>query len=248
MKKIGILIFFIFSYYYANKIIEYSSNNNKIISSIDEYANEVDVSCIEGSINNDGVILSYSGLIVDKNKSYINMKGNTFNKDLIEYKKDNCILNLENNYDKYIISGNKELNNISIILDIVNNKYIDEMKQILDTNNIKYNISSFNIVDTNNYFLYKGNDIDTIKKLNNVYCTNIKYDILNDCYKNRINSINSINYIDNNLLTNIKKVINNGSIIFIKETQSNKNELLTSINYIKSRNYNIVYINELLTK
>ena len=55
-----------------------------------------------------------------------------------------------------------------------------------------------------------------------------------------------INYIDSYLLSNTKKILDKGIIIFIKENNNNLNELLPTIKYIKSRGYNIVSINELL--
>lgn len=245
----GLILFLaIFLYFYTNKLIDYSSNNNEILSSIDNYALSKNVSCIEGNINEDGIVLGYSGLVVDKNKSYSNMKGSAFNKDLIEYKKDNCILVKENNYDKYIVSGNKYENNISIIIDVIDEKYYLDMIDILNRNNIKYNLSVDNDNKYNEYVIYKGNDIKKFYKKNKqVYCTNIKYDILSECKKYKINSINSINYISKDLLLNTKKVLNNGIIIFIKESNINLNELEPTLNYIKSRKYNIVDINELLS-
>lgn len=60
-------------------------------------------------------------------------------------------------------------------------------------------------------------------------------------------SINIMNYFDNSLLSNTKKILDKGIIIFIKENKSNLNELLPTIKYIKSRGYNIVSIDELLS-
>ena len=67
--------------------IDYVEVNNVVLSSINEYALEYDRKCIEGEINEYGIVLSFSGKLVDKNKSYSNMKGGLFNKELIEYKK-----------------------------------------------------------------------------------------------------------------------------------------------------------------
>lgn len=55
-----------------------------------------------------------------------------------------------------------------------------------------------------------------------------------------------INYIDKDLFSNTKKILDKGIIIFIKENNNNLNEFLSTIKYIKSRGYNIVSINELL--
>ena len=75
VKYIVISLFFVFSIIYTNKVIEISQYNNTILTSINEYASLKDYRCREGSINNDGIILGISGLVVNKNKSYSNMKG-----------------------------------------------------------------------------------------------------------------------------------------------------------------------------
>ena len=178
------------------------------------------------------------------------MKGNLFNKELIEYKEDECILNKENNLDKYIISGNEIENNISIVIDVTNTKYYQEMIKVFLKNNIPYNI-----LINDNYegtfkenVLYKGINIkETKDKYETIYCVEYKEDILEECKKYKINSIKITNYINDNLYQNIKKLLNKGNIYFIKESNKNLNELDITIKYIKSRGYNLVNINELLS-
>ena len=91
VKYIVISLFFVFSIIYTNKVIEISQYNNTILTSINEYASLKDYRCREGSINNDGIILGISGLVVNKNKSYSNMKGIGFKEELLEFDKDECI-------------------------------------------------------------------------------------------------------------------------------------------------------------
>lgn len=236
----------IFSFIYTNKVVDYVDVNNVILSSIDEYALEYDKKCVEGSINEYGVILSFSGKLVDKNKSYSNMKGSIFNEDLIEYKKDECILNKENNYDKYIISGNTIVNNISIVIDVVNKKYYEEMIGILNNYDLSSNLLVNDSFSGNgDVLLYKGSNINEFKKkYDKFYCTG---KIINLCEEEKINTIRITNYVDTDLYLNIKKFLNNGNIIFIKESLSNLNELEIVINYIKSRGFNIVSVDELLS-
>ena len=51
---------------YTDRLIKYSVSNNTILDEIDNYASRVDRNCIEGSINENGIILGYNGLVVDK--------------------------------------------------------------------------------------------------------------------------------------------------------------------------------------
>lgn len=250
LKYIFIIFIVMFSFYYTDKIYEFSLNNNTILASINYYADSYDTKCIEGSINEKGIILGLAGIKVNKNKSYSNMKGNKFNESLIEYEKDECILNKEDNLDKYIISGNNINKKISLVIDIINKKYYKDMIKVFNKNNIKYNLLiNDNFIDNESTILYKGNDIKSIRKnYENIYCVKINdYEIINDCKKYKINSIRAINYIDNNLYTNTKKLLNNGNIIFIKESNLNLDELQITLNYINSRGFEIVDINELLS-
>jgi hypothetical protein len=129
------------------------------------------------------------------------------------------------------------------------------MIDIANSENIKLNI----LVNNNNYdnlvikenILFKttSNNIKEFKrKEKNFYCVKYNsFDVIKYCEKENINSIKMKNYIDSNLLLNIKKNLDKGEIFFIKENVYNLNELSSTIKYIKSRGYKIVSIDELLS-
>ena len=259
-KYFTIFLIAIFSFYWTNKVIELSEKNNVILASINKYADSFDYKCREGSITEDGIILGLSGLRVDKDKSYSNMKGIGFKEELIEYKENECILSKKNNLNKYIIRGNEYNNNISIVIDVNSGKYYNKMLKIADQKNIELNIlmnynslsENLDNIENHSNILFKGN---SLKELNNfinilhdeIFCVKTNdYEIINDCIKKKINTIKIINYIDKDLLTTTKKILDKGVIIFIKESNNNLNELSATINYIQSKGYKIVNINELL--
>ena len=97
LKYLIVIFLTVFSFYYTDKVIELSEYNNTILASINDYASVNDTKCIEGEINENGIILGLSGLNVDNNKSYSYMKGIGFKEELIQYKKDKCILNKDDN-------------------------------------------------------------------------------------------------------------------------------------------------------
>lgn len=252
-------MFVLFSFYYTDKIITMSEHNNVIMNSIVEYASINDYKCKEGEITSDGIVLGLSGLSVNKNKSYSNMKGIGFKKELIEYKNEECILSKKNNLDKYIIRGNNYLNNVSIVIDINDGKSFLKMMKIADNKGyilnllFNYEMLNSNIDNISNYsnILFKGKnreELNSFMKIlhNEFYCTNKDEDIIEVCKNKKLSSINVINYIDKDLLINTKKILDKGVIIFIKENEFNLNELSATLNYIKSRGYNIVSINDLL--
>ena len=250
-KYLLIIIIVIFSFYYTDKVIELSNYNNTILASINNYALVNDNECIEGYINSDGIVLGYNGIKIDKNKSYSNMKGIGFKKDLLEYKKNKCILNKEDNLDKYIKSGNKIENKISIVIDINDMKYYDYIDKVSKDESIEINYLIDKDKNGFNNVLYKTNKNDIKefkKKYSSFYCVNYNnFDLLEYCKKEKINSIRIINYIDKDLLLNTKKILDKGVIIFIKENDINIKELIPTIKYIKSRGFKIVTIDELLS-
>ena len=189
------------------------------------------------------------------------MKGIGFKKELIEYDKDECILNKKNNIDRYILKGNDYSKNISIVINAESGKYFNKMLDIAETKDIEINLlmnTSFlrnNITDEYNHsnILYKGNSLDDLNSFigllhNEFFCVKTNdYEIINDCKSKKINSIKMSNEIKKDLLINTKKLLNNGVIIFIRENEFNLSELSSTINYIKSRGFTIVNINELLS-
>lgn len=261
IKYILICLFAVFGFYYTDKVIEISKYNNTILTSINDYASKNDYKCMEGSINDEGIILGISGLSVNKNRSYSNMKGIGFKEELLEFDTIECILNKNNNLDRYILKGNDYLNNVSIVIDIDSGKYFNEMISISESKNVNINLLmnvNFlrnNITDEYNHsnILYKGSSSkelnDFISLLHNeLFCVKTSdYDIINDCKEEKLNSIKMNTLIKKDLLINTKKLLDNGVILFIKENEFNLSELSSTINYIRSKGYNIVDINELLS-
>ncbi len=249
LKYILVIFFALFSFYYTDKVIELSNYNDTILTSINDYASLKDTKCREGMISSDGIVLGLSGINVDKNKSYSNMKGIGFKEELIEYKKEECILNKENNLDKYIISGNKYKNNVSLVINIINGKYYENMISLNENINLLVDVNMIENLENKNNLLFKGNKEEFKifrKNVDSFYCVKVDNDVIDFCKKNKVNSIKPINFIHKDLLLNVKKILENGIIIFIDENSCNLNELGSTINYIKSRGYSIVNINQLL--
>ena len=86
-----------------NKVFELSKKNDVIMDAINLYKDDFDYKCAEGSINDSNIIIGNSGKSVNVIKSYGNMKGIGFRKDLITYDIDECVTSASNNLDKYII-------------------------------------------------------------------------------------------------------------------------------------------------
>ena len=251
LKYVCLVMFLFFSFYYTNKVFDLSKKNSVIMVNINEYAEKIDYKCKEGSINNDGVVLGLSGLMVDKNKSYSYMKGIGFKENLIQYKKDECILSTKNNIDKYIVSGNKFEKNISLVINVLSGEYYSLMSSVFESNKSDHDflINTSYLLDSDNV-LFKGKSKSELKRFmkeyDSFYCVNVEDNVLDICMDENINSINAIHVIKSDLLFYMKNNLSNGNIYFIDENNINYKELSSTLKYIKSRGYNIVNVKKLL--
>lgn len=254
-KYLIIFVFTIFSFFYMNKVIELSKSNDIVLDKINEYASVFNYSCKEGYINENGIVIGTSGKNIDVSKSYNNMKGIGFRENLIEYKTISCITSKENNMDKYIVSGSPSKNSISLVINVNTMKYYSQMVDIFNKYNAEANIlidNNFNGDTSQVNILFKGKSVEELKEFNkkydNFYCVKVNdYDLLNDCYELGINTIIMRDEIKSEQLLNVKKTLEKGSILFIRENEFNLHELSSTIKYIKSKGISIVSIDELLS-
>lgn len=279
MKKFfqltGFITIMCLSFFYTEKAVEvvkeYDIEYKKILEIENKYYKEP----INASINENTIIPGISGIKVNRDLSYSKMKRyGEFNEYLLVLDYIKPEISIENNKDKYVISGNKNKNNVSIILIInkdVDINYIlnilDEKKINLDffvdgmwaeenTNKLEYiksknhNIGnlSYNMDYTNSSFIWLDSIIKKVTK-NNIgycYCETEDENTIKTCSKNNNYTIRPSIILKNNLLNNIKEKLEKGSIISIYLTKNNINEVLAIINYIQSKGYAITTLNELV--
>ena len=126
------LVLIVFSFYYTNNIVKISKKNDPIMIELMNYYNEYDDIKQEAIIENGNIIPGINGENIDIDKSYSNMKRKgEFDEKLLVFKETNPKEELNNNYDKYIVSGNKTKSNISIIFIIDNFSNIKEILMLL---------------------------------------------------------------------------------------------------------------------
>lgn len=258
MKKFfeytGILVLISFSFIYTEKAVELVNKNDPIMVSINNYADQNDKKCIEGEVTSDGVILGLSGLIVNKEESYRNMKGWGYSDDLIEYKKDNCLINSSAYLDEYIVKGNNSQKKISFIILLNGGEYLDYFEKIAKEQKITFNYGTDNYLNSGYNYVFIGKDEDELKKyikfLNKddyKICLEIgDNEILGICSDNKINTIRAKNIFYKDLFINIKNNLNNGEIFIFNENEELKAEINVILNYVKAKGYDVVKIKELL--
>lgn len=259
LKCSGIVCLVLFSFFYTEKAVSITNENDPIMKSILEYRKNDTKKCIEGHITDDGAVLGVSGMTLDVNKSYSNMKGIGFSEELLVFDEEKCEVN-SSNIDNYIIGGNKVKDSVSLLLLVDNINMLEEFIKICESKNIKISfVVSGSMVEENKLLftkvyskgfdiLYTGSDEEDFKKYRNVmkelgnkgYCVYTKDDnILNMCKSYKVNTIKTDIIIEKDLLMNVKRVLTKGSFIILKENKYIKDELSASINFIQAKGLKI---------
>lgn len=229
MKKffslLGLLSLFLFSYIYSSFSVSVVNSYDDIMVYLNEIKDEYKISSVDALIVGNSITPGVSGREIDVKKSYENMrKINKFSSSLIVYKEITPEVSLKNNKDKYIVSGNKSKNRVSIILKVNDKRKLDKIKNF----NFDYTIDNKK-TEINNFCIY----------------SNLEY--LNYCASNNMYTIKPIE-ISNYPLKKTKEVIKNGSILIYNVNNEFINEYELILNYIKSKGFIVVDISKLISE
>lgn len=268
IKSIGLFSLILFSFFYSEKVMEVVKEKDSLMIEIKKNINNYKVDSIDAIIEGDTIIPGISGKTINIDKSYKKMKKyNIFNESLIEYDIVKPSISIDNNLDKYIINGRDDVYLIFVLDDI---KYINEFltgvndnkinifidnKIITNNLDILYKINNYELYNygnngnyTNEVLLMNNNIINNIANNKSNICLNINKDNnnLNICKDNNMYSINPLIIESNDNYNNIKKNIENGSIIYLDINKKNIEEINNIINYIKKKGYKLNYLSELV--
>lgn len=277
MKKvfeaIGILTLLLFSFAFTEKTAYVAINQDDIMKQIENVKDNYFITPKEPIITSTTFIPGKCGTEIDVSESYKKLKNlGVFNENLLVFK-DICPKeNIKKNKDKFIIGGNKENKNVSLLFiadKIIN---LDRILKILSDNEVSANIFvDGNIFENDNDLIntiskehiignlsYNGDYNNpsfiwmttVIKKFNENYCYSEKLDeqILKICSKNNSYTIVPSIIIKQNPALTLTKNLANGSIISFYINEEVINELPLMIRYIKSKGYDIVNLKDLLNE
>ena len=233
-RLIGILSLICFSSFLTSKTSMLAKEMDEIMIKIKSNKDKYEYSSIDASINGNHIIPGKCGMKVNIDKSYNEMKKiGIYDYHLYQYDYYLPKVNIYNNKDKYIVSGNKYKNNIYIFIELNNLN----MKYIYESNFTNYNFIVTSIFYLNNIdvieYLYQNNNSILIKDTSyrnyknilkkyksisnkNIYCYTSNNNYHNLCTSNGSLTIKSLEQITNNYLYNIKRILNNGSFINIE--------------------------------
>ncbi|MGM9879413.1 MAG: hypothetical protein ACI31R_05280 [Bacilli bacterium] len=275
MKKviqiIIISLFTIFSFYYTDKIIEFSKKQDPIMTEIINLKEEKEIEPVNAILSNNTMLVGKSGLKIDIDTSYEQMKKlDEFNENLLEYISIKPSITKEDNYEKLIIGSNTKEKKISFVFKLDSLDKLDQIAYILKSNNLSATffidgkVLEDNIIQVktifsdklklglysydNNYnsssLRYNQGLINNNASYSN-YCLYENKEFLSTCKNNRINTIKP-ELIEKNIYNYLKENKKEGSIYQITLNSSNIKELNSTIIYLKQKGYEIVSLDDLL--
>lgn len=268
IQYIGIIVLILFSFFYTEKTVTTIKNQDPLMIELQNVKDDYNISPINAEITDDKIIPGMAGCEVNIEDSYYNLKRlGTFNSNLLEYEKTLPTSSVEDNYDKYITSGNKLKNSVSLIFKVEADTNIDKVISILKSKNIKAsffidgkyienNIDKVSELIKDGYevlnygyenqydkdlLIWNNNLIERLNYNNPKFCYVEKSDIntLNLCALNKMKTVMPNIIIKQNPLLEVKEQINKGSLISFKVNDITIKELRLVINYITQKGYNI---------
>ena len=273
LKKIfkisAVLLLVGFSFFYTEKVTLIARNSDPIMRAIKKEESNKKVSNVNPVINNDEYIMGINGCEIDVDKSYSKMRSvGEFKEELIVMKETSNDKDLT---DKYVLGGNNKEKKVSLIFivnkdidssltDYINQKNI-KVNYFIDGKYLEENMITVKFLSENSNIYYLGEN-EEYSDENMLYHNNLismngsnepKYCFTSDKDNNTLKLCNDYDMvtiksdiIKDNIYKRIKDKLNNGVIFAIDS--DNTDEIKVSINYILSKGYNIISLEDLLSE
>lgn len=268
-KIFVVLLLVGFSFFYTEKVTLIARNSDPIMRAIKKEESNKKVSNVNPVINNDEYIMGINGCEIDVDKSYSKMRSvGEFKEELIVMKETSNDKDLT---DKYVIGGNNKEKKVSLIF-IVNKDIDSNLTNYINDKNLKVNyfidgkyleenMITVKFLSENSNIYYLGEN-EEYSDENMLYHNNLismngsnepKYCFTSDKDNNTLKLCNDYDMvtiksdiIKENIYKRIKDKLNNGVIFAIDS--DNIDEIKVSINYILSKGYNIISLEDLLSE
>ena len=277
LTVIGICLLTVFSFYYTNKLIEFSKSKDPIMIEIMKNKDDYNKLSIDALINNNYIIPGSEGLEVDVDKSYTKMKKlGKYNDNLYVYDVVKPTISIKDNYNKFVINGNTTKKEVSLIFKVNDLKNTENINKILFNNNVSAtffidgnikddDINILKILDeSNNYFgnlgynkkysiktiKYTNALLDRIDDDNHNYCYVEKDDInvLKTCSEVKMYTIKPMVVSNIFPFTYIKQNLENGKIFSLDTNSYTLKQLDLIIKYVRQKGYDFVTLEEILNE
>jgi peptidoglycan-N-acetylglucosamine deacetylase len=245
--------------------------NDELMQQIIDIKNDYIVEPVSATIDDNNIIPGLVGKEVDVDKTYSNMKRlGDFDKSLIIYKDILPAITVGSDYDKYIISGNPNRQDVAFIFRLNGLNYLEEVLKILEDNQIEglFMVDSnliFNDVESiveiindkhlivpayNEDYLLSFDMLNSIDNKLKYYCVTVtdNQDLLDICNKSKRHTIRPSIVINSHPYFEIKNSLTNGSIIYVDVNSKLLKELSPVIKYINQKGFNIVRLDNIISE
>ena len=269
-KIISVSLFTIFSFYYTNRVVDLSKNEDPIMKEIKSIKDEYEIKPVNGVIQENTILVGSSGKRVDVDASYEKMKRLKYYDDsLLEYINIKPLITKDKNYEKLIIGSNVK-KKISIVFQIDDIDIFNQILYIVDKHNIPVTLfMDVKLIENSEYLMKKikdnknislgiygyDNSFDIVslnyvknflKKFNyNNYCLYKDDKFLRACKNYKINTIKPI-LVEKEVYKYLSEYKKEGYIYQIKTNKRNIAELNSSFMYLHQKGYKIVNLDDLL--
>lgn len=275
-QMVGIVSLACFSFIFTEKTAITLRDNDSLMKVIKEQSDLYKIESQNAVVKEDTIIPGLNGKSVNNNKSYDKMKRlGEFNESLLIYDLILPEISISKNYNKYIISGNPRKNMVSLIIKVDTNSNIDAILNLVDSNtplnffidgswlennedglkkltNLNYNIGnlSYNGDYSDSGYVWINTIINKYSRQTNNYCylEEKQAEYLKICSLQKSYTIMPSIVTKSNPLIEIKNNLSAGDIISLELSSQTLKELPLIINYINSKGYQLVTLDEHLSE
>lgn len=277
IQVISVTFLMLFSFFYTNKSIELIRESDPIMKQIKETNTKYKVDPVNATIIGNKIIPGKSGKEIDYQKTYAKMKKyGTYNETLTVLKEIEPAVSVDDYYDKYIVQGNTERKNVSLvfktdtisnllsILNILNQKnipatfFVDglllenntSLFETMTQNNHELEILSYDNKYDEIYFDSALNYLSSITKREGKYCY-AEYDqkeVIELCSKLKLHTIIPTVKTTTMPYKEIKDKLYNSAIISLPLSTITEEQLPAIIDYIKQKGYTFLSLEALLSE
>ena len=274
IKLFSLFLLLLLSFIYTDKVFNEARSNDPLMKEVISYKRSHDVKPVEPKIKDDEMILGMSGLIINEEKSYKNMKeDDSFNKQKLVYDKTKPNTSITKTYDYYITNGISK-NMVSIIFKVNNSTNVSELLSLLAKTNVTVNFfidgsyleknveTAFSMVNLNSEIYNLGYDnkyskkmisvtnnlIESITLKDSLFCLN---EVKNDDYKDICASKKMLTLspkLVNPSITDLKKDLSKGVMIVYDLDEFDTSKFNFIISVIESRGYKIKGLSKLINE
>ena len=265
----------LFSFYYTNKTIDIIQETDPLMKQIKEESKKYEVPAEDAKIEEDKITSGKNGKEVDYDETYKKMKRyGTYNEVLTVFKETTPTISIEDTYDKFVTGGHEEKKAVTLVFKITSNSDPTEIIRILNQESTIGTFFMDGLWLENNLVVVKEmlnheleilnyNDkyeeiyfSSALQYLKNVSATIPKYcyaeydnkEVIELCSKLELHTIIPTIKVTSSPFQEVKEKLQNAAIISLPINQTTETELKTVIDYIKSKGYKIVKLDELLSE